>query len=377
MDAALDNLIKDKNSLAYVAYGSSFDADIRYLTKLKVTDPIVYYKKIGEQGTIIVSKMEYERAIKESINRVITRNDAGFFDYLNEESNNRIKATARMIKSVAGGNVIVPSQFPYALARELESLCKVEVDDGTVESLRAIKSIDEIQCLKKVQHAAETAMGVAVTLIRKATPKKGLLFKGKSPLSSESIKAVIQKRLIDCGCIARDTIVSCGENSAIPHNTGSGPLYEGKPIVIDIFPQDEITGYNADMTRTVVKGEPDTEIIEMYEAVKEAQQRAISIIRSGVVGASVHQEIVDFFKERGYESNSQGFMHNLGHGVGLDIHEKPVLGPGGSELIDGNVITIEPGLYYKGKGGVRLEDMGAITSSGFERFTSFEEILTI
>jgi Xaa-Pro aminopeptidase len=138
-----------------------------------------------------------------------------------------------------------------------------------------------------------------------------------------------------------------------------------------------MTGYNADMTRTVVKGEPDIEIIEMYEAVMEAQERAISIIRSGIVGASVHQEIVDLFKEKGYESNSRGFMHNLGHGVGLDIHEKPVLGPGGSELMDGNVITVEPGLYYKGKGGVRLEDMGAVTSSGFDRFTSFEKILTL
>jgi len=373
----LDSLIKSKNSVAYVAYGSSLDADIKYLTHFKVTDPIIYLKKFGERGTIIVSTMEYERAIKESITHVITRNDAGFFDYLKEESNNRIKATARMIASVTGGNILVPSQFPYALARELESFCRVEVDDGTVESLRSIKSINEIRSLKKVQQVAEVAMNAAILLIREAIPKKGILFKGKSPLTSEYVKTVIQKCLIDHGCFARDTIVSCGENSAIPHNTGTGPLYYGKPIIIDIFPQDEISGYNADITRTVVKGEPDTSINEMYEAVKEAQTRAISMIRAGVFGPSVHQDIVDFFKERGYESNVQGFIHNLGHGVGLDIHEKPVLGPGGTELMDGNVITVEPGLYYKTRGGVRLEDMGAVTRTGFDRFTSYSETLII
>ena len=167
-----------------------------------------------------------------------------------------------------------------------------------------------------------------------------------------------------------DTIISCGEDSAIPHMRGSGPLREGASIILDIFPQDEETGYTADMSRTVVKGEPSAELDEMFEAVRGAQSLAATLVRPGATGAEVHGKVVDYFKERGFESNTRGFIHNLGHGVGLDVHELPVLGPGGGELAAGNVITLEPGLYYPGKGGIRLEDMGVVTSEGFRDLTT-------
>jgi Xaa-Pro aminopeptidase len=166
-----------------------------------------------------------------------------------------------------------------------------------------------------------------------------------------------------------DTIISCGEDSAIPHIRGSGPLREGESIILDIFPQDEETGYTADMSRTVVRGEPSDRIREMFEAVLGAQALAMTLVRPGVTGAEVHGKVVDYFKDRGFESNTTGFIHNLGHGVGLDVHELPVLGPGGGELAAGNVITLEPGLYYPGKGGVRLEDMGVVTADGFRDLT--------
>ena len=93
--------------------------------------------------------------------------------------------------------------------------------------------------------------------------------------------------------------------------------------------------------------------------------------------AELHQLVVDFFKERGYESDTRGFVHNLGHGVGLQVHELPTVGPSGKPLEAGNVITIEPGLYYPGTGGVRLEDIGAVTKKGFDNFTSFPEDLVV
>jgi Xaa-Pro aminopeptidase len=87
--------------------------------------------------------------------------------------------------------------------------------------------------------------------------------------------------------------------------------------------------------------------------------------------------VVEFFRDRGYESNMRGFTHSLGHGVGLEVHEEPSLGPLGGALTAGNVVTIEPGLYYPGTGGVRLEDMGAVTETDFDRFTQYEEELTL
>jgi Xaa-Pro aminopeptidase len=159
--------------------------------------------------------------------------------------------------------------------------------------------------------------------------------------------------------------------------TGTGPLHADEPIVIDLFPCEEKTGYFADMTRTVVKGKPSPEIRDMYSALREAKQLGISQVKAGVSGAAVYQSVVDFFKEHGYESNTRGFVHNLGHGVGLQIHEQPTVGPAGKALKAGSVITIEPGLYYPGIGGVRLEDIGEVTTKGFNNFTKFPEDLIV
>jgi Xaa-Pro aminopeptidase len=182
---------------------------------------------------------------------------------------------------------------------------------------------------------------------------------------------------MDHGCRAVETIISCGNDTALPHIIGSGPLKEHQPIVIDMFPQDETTGYFADMTRTVSKGIPDQQILDMYTAVREARRLGISRIKPGITGADVHQSVVDYFRDQGYESNSRGFVHNLGHGVGLQVHELPTVGPAGGVLEPGHIITVEPGLYYPGVGGVRLEDMGAVTASGFSDFTRFPEELII
>jgi Xaa-Pro aminopeptidase len=373
----LDEALQQKGAAAYVAIGSSADADIRYLTRFRVTDPIIFIKKKGEPGTIVVSSMEYERAKRESVAQVVSRNEAGYFDLLKEDPENRSRATARMIAALAGGDILVPSQFPYALGKELEALGGVSVEKEAVSRMRAVKTEEELHFIREVQEATEGAMKRVLSMIKKSKPRGDTLVYRDHPLTSEELKNVIQKYLIDRGCITRDTIVSCGPDTALPHLTGKGPLRPDEPIVIDLFPQSEETGYFADMTRTVVKGKPSTEIQEMYQAVLEAQSRAASRIRVGVSGAELQQETIDFFKEKGYESNARGFMHNLGHGVGLDVHEVPILGSGGGLLTAGNVVTIEPGLYYREYGGVRLEDMGAVTGDGFERFTRCKETLIL
>lgn len=364
----LDEAIASAGAKAYVAYGSSLDADMRYLTRFRTTDPVVFIKMYGEPGRIIVSQMEYERAARESSAVPVTRAQAGLTEILKEEKN-RWRAYARMIANLAGGDVLVPPQFPAALARELEAFSRVSVDEDTVLSARAVKSDGEVAAIARVQEATEEAMGGAISSIRSARVRKGVLYRGRSPLTSELLQREVAIALLSRGCRAVDTIISCGEDSAIPHMRGSGPLREGASIILDIFPQDEESGYTADMSRTVVKGEPADDLHEMFEAVRDAQSLAAGLVRPGATGAEIHGRVVAFFKERGYESNTKGFIHNLGHGLGLEVHELPVLGPGGGEIAAGNVLTLEPGLYYPGIGGVRLEDVGVVTPNGFRDLT--------
>jgi Xaa-Pro aminopeptidase len=365
----LDDAIASSGARAYVAYGSSLDADMRYLTRFRTTDPVVFLQKHGEPGTIIVSQMEYERASRESTAVPMTRAQAGLTDIVKEEKN-QWRAYARMIDGLVSGKILVPPQFPTALARELEAFSRVIVDEDTVLKARAVKTDEEIAAIAHVQEATEAAMEGAISSIRSSRARKGILHRGRAPLTSETLQKEVAMTLLSRGCRAVDTIISCGEDSAIPHMRGSGPLREGESIILDIFPQDEGSGYTADMSRTVVKGRPSPELAEMFDAVQGAQSLAATLVRPGITGAEIHGRVVDYFKERGFESNTKGFIHNLGHGIGLDVHELPVLGPGGGELAAGNVITLEPGLYYPGTGGVRLEDMGVVTPKGFRDLTT-------
>lgn len=372
----LSQAVRKSGADAFVMYASSRDADMRYLTQFVTSDPFVYFKKANENGVIIVSQMETGRASRESTASIITRTQAGLPDILKTEKDPWM-ATAKMIAGQVGKKVLVPPNFPVALAQALGEFCTVVVDCGTVASIRETKSRDEIKAMKHVQKMTETAMGVAVSLIRCSTVKKGILHSDGKPLTSEMIKFAMHSHLLKYGCTAVDTIVSCGEDTSVPHMTGTGPLHADEPIVIDLFPCEEKTGYYADMTRTVVKGEPSPEIREMYTALREAKQLGISQVKAGVSGSEIYQSVVDFFKEHGYESDTRGFVHNLGHGVGLQVHELPTVGPAGKELKAGSVITIEPGLYYPGIGGVRLEDIGEVTTKGFSKFTKFPEDLVV
>jgi Xaa-Pro aminopeptidase len=373
----LSEAVRKSGTDAYVVYANSRDADMRYLTRFTTSDPFVYFRKPGEKGTIIISQMEVGRASREGITAVMTRADAGLPEIMKKEKDPYM-ATARMIAGQAGKKILVPPNFPVALANALGKFCSVTVDKGTVLSMRAKKTSTEIKYMENVQNVTQTAMGHAATLLRRAVVKKGILHLDGKPLTSEQIKYTMHCFLLEHGCSAEDTIVSCGEDTAIPHMTGTGPLRAEEPIVIDLFPLHEKSGYYADMTRTFVKGEPSQEILEMYTALREAKQLAISRVKSGVSGADLYQIVVDFFKERGYDSDTRGFVHNLGHGVGLQIHELPTVGPSGNQPLEaGNVITIEPGLYYPGIGGVRLEDIGAVTKKGFDNFTVFPEDLVV
>jgi Xaa-Pro aminopeptidase len=193
---------------------------------------------------------------------------------------------------------------------------------------------------------------------------------------------MIDVELMKKGCTTKHTIVSCGEQSCQPHNVGSGPLRANEAIIFDVFPKDEQTGYYADISRTVVKGRASGPLKKMYKAVASAQKLVFKLAKNGAKGEIIHREVMKHLKSLGFKTGKikgkmRGFFHGTGHGVGLDVHETPRISTARYTLKTGNVVTVEPGLYYPGIGGVRIEDMILITDDGCINLTKLPKVLEV
>lgn len=367
----LDDLMDRSCSCVYCLFASSDEPDMRYLTHFVTHDPVPVIKKPGKKPIMILPVMEVDRAERESIAQCVTRQQAGYQEIIATEKN-PYHITAALIHRYAEGPIMVPPRFPLALARALERKVPVILDEhAVIATMRSRKTPDEIDQITSVQRAVEESMRQAAGLIRKSDIRDGILWHDDIPLTSEKIKYAIHSALLAHGCTAHDTIVSCGEETAMLHCTGTGPLRSNQPIVIDIFPRSDESGYHADMTRTFSKGETAAAVCDLYNAVRDAQALGESLIISGVSGSECHQGVRDYFEELGFRTDTEGFIHSLGHGIGLEVHEQPSLSPVGEELREGHVVTVEPGLYYRGIGGVRIENMGVVTREGFDRLTNF------
>ena len=208
----------------------------------------------------------------------------------------------------------------------------------------------------------------------------GVLQLEGAALTSERIKAEMQQVFIAHGAIADEFIVASGAQGAVGHDMGSGPISAGVPVVFDLWPRDTETAVYTDMTRTYVVGDVPDEIREYHRLCKEALDRTTAAAKPGVNGRELMQIACDLFAEHGYPTQltkkpgevlDSGFFHGLGHGVGLEVHERPRLSVVGDDLVPGDVITLEPGLYRAGYGGVRLEDILLVTGDGAETVTNY------
>jgi len=361
--------------------GSMHNADMYYATHFLAVDPFIYLRVSHEgKDILIVSQMEYERAIKEStVTEIRSSLDYGR-DLKTEELIPKILLEEHI------NAIEVPRDFPLFTAEELRKngIEVVPVDEEPILTKeREIKDEQEISYMRKAQRATEHAMGIAIAAIKKSSVMNDSLLENGEVLTSERIKAYIEHDLIDSGCTCDggEPIVACGKRAADPHFTGTGSLLVNESIIIDIFPRLKLERYYADMTRTVVKGEPEKAIKEMYEAVLAAQNAALALIKEGVTCKEVHNLVCDVLEERGYGTirkwSKKGFIHSTGHGVGLDLHENPRVADNDYELRKGNVITIEPGLYDPEVGSVRLEDMVLVLKNGCENLTKFEKKLAV
>jgi Xaa-Pro aminopeptidase len=275
----------------------------------------------------------------------------------------------------------VPYWFPVDLADFLRSNgIDLRPDKEFFDERRRSKSGAEVEGIRRAQRAAETGMAAARDMLRAAGSNGTLVLDGE-PLTCERIKLAIGQAFTDLDCTADDFIVARGPQGADGHDAGSGPISAGEAVVIDLWPKDRESACFADMTRTFVVGEPDQEIVEWQRLCKEALDRTLEAVRPGVRGRDIYDISCEIFEEHGFltqrtkESGKpldEGFFHSLGHGVGLEVHEAPYLGLlGEMELVPGDVVTLEPGLYRQGFGGVRLEDLVLVTEDGAENLTKF------
>jgi Xaa-Pro aminopeptidase len=350
--------------------GSSFEAsDVQYASGFKPLDPVVFLST-PRKKILVVSMLEQTRARKEAPGaRILTPSDLS----LPRGRRHRVSAWAvALLKQQRIRRVTVGALFPHGMARTLQRAgVRLRVDYGPLFPERERKSPREIKCIAQSQRAAVAAMRRAIAVIAGArVDRRGVLIRGGRPLTSEALRREIDRVLLDHQTYARETIVAGGRQAVSPHERGHGPLKAGQPIVIDIFPQHRGHGYWGDLTRTVVKGRASPELKNMYEAVRAAQAGVLRRLRAGAPAAALHAGVQDLFRRLGYETRvgadgPEGFFHGTGHGVGLDIHEAPSISVTGPRLKAGQVVTVEPGLYYYRLGGIRIEDTVVVTRRGW------------
>jgi Xaa-Pro aminopeptidase len=246
-----------------------------------------------------------------------------------------------------------------------------------------VKTSGEVAAIERTQRAVEESFEEILGVLRRSRAIGGRLRHRGEVVTSESLRAALHRALLERGCLARNTIVACGDQGCEPHLRGTGPIRPGRTIIFDIFPRSETSRYFADMTRTVVKGRASPAVRRLFEAVREGQALGVSLVRAGVNGRAVDGEIRKHFEKLGYRTERRnggwvGYFHGTGHGVGLDIHEAPwLLKSRDSTLPAGAVVTVEPGLYYPGVGGVRIEDMVLVTKIGCRNLTRFPKALEV
>ena len=350
--------------LLYAA--SETEADMLYPTGFFAPDPFLFVQK-GKKKILVLSDLEMDRARKQaSVDRVMSwsRMAAPL-----EKSGTRASPAdviARTLEQLKIKRVDVPESFPLGLAMELDERgIRLDLVPDPFWPERATKRPDEVRAIEASLRAAEAGLEAGLEALRSCRIRKGWLMRDGRRFTAEDLRSVINTRVMAEGCVPAHTICAPGDQAVDPHEEGHGPIRAHTPVVIDIFPRSEKTGYFGDLTRTVVRGRASFALHELYAIVHEGVRLGHRRIRDGVQGLDVHQEIQALFARQGYKTGvqkgrMQGFFHGTGHGVGLQIHEAPSVGKRPSLLEAGHVVTVEPGLYYLGLGGVRIEDMALV-----------------
>ena len=385
--ADTDHREADSQSEARLLFAASEqNADLLYATRFFAPDPFACFLH-GGRSHVVMNDLEIDRARRQArVDEVISL--SALQAELRREGRRAITTGAVLHRLLSGRGVrtlLVPFDFPTGLAFQLRRRgMRVRVKEGPFFDQRQIKQAREVRQITRAQRAAEAGLQAGIDCIRQARiTSRGRLEQDGAALTAEHVKEAINTVLLKLGFVATHTIVAGGSQGCDPHNEGHGPLPAHRPIILDVFPRSQKDGYWGDITRTVVRGRAGDKVRALYRCVAEGQALALSYAGPGASGRRIHQSVRGFFDSRGFPTGlkrgrMQGFFHGTGHGVGLEIHEAPHIGSRTESILKpGQVVTVEPGLYYAGVGGVRIEDLILITPKGYRNLTRFPKVLEI
>ena len=359
--------------------------ELRHEVPIGIPDPFLYVEKDGVKH-IAIGAMEIPRLSELNLFELHPSEEFGVDELLRSGLSYpevRQQVVLRAVKALGITSAVVPDTFPLWLADKLRADgVELTVDNDFFDDRRRVKSEAELAGIRRAQRAAEAGMDAARDLLRRAEQNGGAaLSVDGEPLTVERIKSAMAQTFAAHGTTADDFIVAPGPQGAVGHDMGSGPVRAGEPILIDIWPRDNESFMFCDMTRTFVVGDVPDDVREWHRLTKEALDRALSEIKDGADGRAIFDGTCEIYEAAGQPTQrtkeagktlANGFFHGLGHGVGLEVHESPGMGMASKlPLKAGDVVTVEPGCYKQGYGGVRLEDLVLVTKDGAENLTQY------
>lgn len=372
-----------KKQTRLIVADSERDADMLYATRMFVPDPFIFLEQNGKR-TIVLSDLEIDRGKKQAQADEIL----SYSQFEREVQGAAKKAPpyakvlSHFLRKRGVKSALVPANFALGFAEELAShKIRLQTSKDLFWPEREAKTDDELRLMRRALSITEKGLARAMEVLAACKSRRGkrLDWFGRV-LTSEILRAEIDSAILRAGGLPANTIVAGGDQACDPHERGSGPLFADSLIILDVFPRDAASGYYGDLTRTVVRGRASEEQRRLWETVREGQALALKKMKPGVDGLKLHNEVKQLFTDRGFptevrDGRQVGFFHGTGHGLGLEIHEFPRFQK--TVFKPGQVLTVEPGLYYPGLGGVRLEDVAVVTSSGNKVLSRFEKRLEI
>jgi Xaa-Pro aminopeptidase len=354
------------------------NADLLYLCGFRAPDAFAYLETGGKKH-ILLNDLEIDRGRAEA--KVDFIESFSEFSKLAKKVPGKTPSYAKVVASWLISKEVreikVPSDFPFGYARDLKKAgIDVKPVRGPFVPEREIKSRPEVHALENAIRIAEAGLSRGVEVLRASKIlKDGALSHNGTHLTSELLRIEMETAVVRAGGEARgDTIVAGGNQACDPHHRGSGQLFANQLIILDIFPRDIRSCFYGDITRTVVRGRATEEQRRLWNTCLEGQKLALDAIKPGTEGRIIHNTVKNFFADEGYPTEIkngrwQGFFHGTGHGLGLEIHESPRF----SDTIfqPGQIMTVEPGIYMPGLGGVRHEDVVIVTRTGYKLLTKF------
>ncbi len=373
------------NQANLIVAASEGDSNMLYATGFFVPDPFIFFQH-KKKKYVVMSDLEIDRAKSQAIvDRVLS------FSAYQKKLRKKGRQNPTMVdvmdllfheRSIR--SLIVPANFSALLMDQLRAKgFNVRIKRDPFFPERETKTVAEVRHISESLRVAKLGLDAGIRALKRAKiGRDGYLYFNGSRLTSETLKTIVNTTIMAQGSLPSHTIISSGNQCVDPHHEGAGPIRAHTSIIFDIFPRSQKTGYFGDLSRTVVRGRASDKLKEMYAAVQAGQNTGFKMIRDGADGKEIHEKILGLFKDRGFPTGRingrmQGFFHGTGHGLGLDIHEAPRIAPVEATLRNGHVVTVEPGLYYHGIGGVRLEDVVLVTARGNRNLTHCPQFLEI